>query len=171
MRLSTAKIRPSTLLPELAPPAPAAADTTPPFFPTWFPTSAWMENAFKQDRRAYRPRDRSPSRAYPDRERMEERTKQRPGAVQRGHFREIETVVENPDAEPALPCAAAKPAIIVYGKRVGTTLTVCMDSYSRSINRADSFAGSDDRHSTAQNRESGKPRQAPPGERERPWTY
>jgi ParB family chromosome partitioning protein len=49
---------------------------------------------------------------------------QRPGAVQRGHFREIETVVENPDAEPALPCAAAKPAIIVYGKRVGTTLTV-----------------------------------------------
>jgi len=96
---------------------------------------------------------------------------QRPGAVQRGHFREIETVVENPDAEPALPCAAAKPAIIVYGKRVGTTLTVCMDNYSRSINRADSFAGSDDRHSTAQNRESGKPRPAPPGERERPRTY
>jgi ParB family transcriptional regulator, chromosome partitioning protein len=52
---------------------------------------------------------------------------QRPGAVQRGYFREIETVVENPDAEPAPPCAAAKPAIIVYGKRVGTTLTVCTD--------------------------------------------
>jgi ParB family transcriptional regulator, chromosome partitioning protein len=52
---------------------------------------------------------------------------QRPGAVQRGHFREIETVVENPDAEPAPPCAAAMPAIIVYGKRVGTTLTVCTD--------------------------------------------
>ncbi|WP_353070472.1 ParB/RepB/Spo0J family partition protein (plasmid) [Tunturibacter empetritectus] len=52
---------------------------------------------------------------------------QRPGAVQRGHFREIETVVENPDADPAPPCAAAKPAIIVYGKRVGTTLTVCTD--------------------------------------------
>jgi ParB family chromosome partitioning protein len=52
---------------------------------------------------------------------------QRPGAVQRGHFREIETVVENPDAEPAPSCAAAKPAIIVYGKRVGTTLTVCTD--------------------------------------------
>ncbi|MCU1248333.1 MAG: parB-like partition protein [Edaphobacter sp.] len=52
---------------------------------------------------------------------------QRPGAVQRGHFREIETVVENPDAEPAPPCAAAKPAIIVYGKRVGTTITVCTD--------------------------------------------
>jgi ParB family transcriptional regulator, chromosome partitioning protein len=31
------------------------------------------------------------------------------------------------DAEPAPPCAAAKPAIIVYGKRVGTTLTVCAD--------------------------------------------
>jgi ParB family transcriptional regulator, chromosome partitioning protein len=52
---------------------------------------------------------------------------QRPGAVQRGHFREIEAVVENPDAEPATPCAAAKPAIIVYGKRAGTTLTVCTD--------------------------------------------
>jgi ParB family chromosome partitioning protein len=52
---------------------------------------------------------------------------QRPGAVQRGHFREIETVVENPDAEPAPPCAAAKPAIIVYGKRVGTIINVCTD--------------------------------------------
>jgi ParB family transcriptional regulator, chromosome partitioning protein len=52
---------------------------------------------------------------------------QRPGAIQLGHLREIETVVENPDAEPALPCAAAKTAIIVYGKRVGTTLTVCTD--------------------------------------------
>jgi ParB family transcriptional regulator, chromosome partitioning protein len=52
---------------------------------------------------------------------------QRPGAVRRGHFREIETVEENPDAEPAPPCAAAKPAIIVYGKRVGNTLTVCTD--------------------------------------------
>jgi ParB family transcriptional regulator, chromosome partitioning protein len=52
---------------------------------------------------------------------------QRPGAVQRGHFREIETVVENLDAEPAPPCAAAKPAIIVYGKGVGTTFPLCTD--------------------------------------------
>jgi ParB family transcriptional regulator, chromosome partitioning protein len=52
---------------------------------------------------------------------------QRPGAVQRGHFREIDTVIENPDAEPVSPCAAAKTAIIVYGKRVGTTTTVCTD--------------------------------------------
>jgi ParB family chromosome partitioning protein len=50
----------------------------------------------------------------------------RPGAVQRGHFREIEHT-DNPDAEPVLPCEAARPAIIVYGKRVGTTLTVCTD--------------------------------------------
>ncbi len=42
---------------------------------------------------------------------------QRPGAVQRGHFREIEAVAENPDAEPVTPCAAAKAAIIVCGKR------------------------------------------------------
>ncbi|MHB8241762.1 MAG: ParB/RepB/Spo0J family partition protein [Solirubrobacteraceae bacterium] len=53
---------------------------------------------------------------------------QRPGAVQRGHFREIETVAKNPDAETATPCAAAKTAIIVYGKRVGTTATVCTDN-------------------------------------------
>jgi len=52
---------------------------------------------------------------------------QRPGAVQRGHFREIENVIDNPDAEPVPPCSAAKPAIVVYGKRVGTTLTVCTD--------------------------------------------
>jgi ParB family chromosome partitioning protein len=52
---------------------------------------------------------------------------QRPGAIQLGHVRQIETVIVNPDAEPAPPCAAAKTAIIVYGKRVGTTLTVCTD--------------------------------------------
>ncbi len=52
---------------------------------------------------------------------------QRPGAVQRGHFREIENVIDNTDAEPVPPCAAAKSAIVVYGKRVGTTLTVCTD--------------------------------------------
>ena len=53
---------------------------------------------------------------------------QRPGAVQRGQLREIDTVVQNPDAEPVPPCAAAKPAIIVYGKRAGTTITVCTDN-------------------------------------------
>ncbi len=53
---------------------------------------------------------------------------QRPGAVQRGHFREIETIAENRDAEPVAICAAARLAIIVYGKRVGTTLTVCTDN-------------------------------------------
>ncbi len=51
----------------------------------------------------------------------------RPGAVQRGHFREIDHI-DNPDAEPVPPCEAAKPAIIVYGKRVGSTLTVCTDN-------------------------------------------
>ena len=52
---------------------------------------------------------------------------QRPGAVQRGHIREIDAVVDNPDAEPVMPCEATKTAIIVYGKRVGTKLTVCTD--------------------------------------------
>ena len=55
-------------------------------------------------------------------------TEQRPGAVQRGHFREIEHS-ENVDAGPVAACEAAKPAIIVYGKRVGTTLTVCTDDH------------------------------------------
>ena len=54
---------------------------------------------------------------------------QRPGAVQRGVFREIETATENPDAELVPPCAASKPAIIVYGKRVGTMTTVCTDDH------------------------------------------
>jgi ParB family chromosome partitioning protein len=52
----------------------------------------------------------------------------KPGAVQPGHFREIEPVEENPDAEPAPPCAAAKTAIIIYGNGVGTTLSVCTDN-------------------------------------------
>jgi ParB family chromosome partitioning protein len=54
---------------------------------------------------------------------------QRPGAVQRGHVREIETVIDNPDAEPAMPCDAAKPAIVVYGKQLGRKLTVCIDKH------------------------------------------
>jgi ParB family chromosome partitioning protein len=56
---------------------------------------------------------------------------QRPGAVQRGHVREIEieTVTDNPDAEPVMPCEAAKPAIVVYGKQLGRKLTVCTDKH------------------------------------------
>ncbi len=54
---------------------------------------------------------------------------QRPGAVQRGVYKEIEAVVDNPDAEPVSTCEAAKPAIIVFGKRVGTTITVCTDNH------------------------------------------
>jgi ParB family chromosome partitioning protein len=53
---------------------------------------------------------------------------QRPGSVQRGYFREIEAIVDNPAAEPVKLCDAAKPAIIVYGKRVGTTINVCTDN-------------------------------------------
>ena len=36
---------------------------------------------------------------------------QRPRAVQRDHIREIKAVVDNPDAEPVMPCEAAKTAI------------------------------------------------------------
>jgi ParB family transcriptional regulator, chromosome partitioning protein len=54
---------------------------------------------------------------------------QRPGAVQRGHIRELPSVTDNPDAEPVMPCAAAKPAIVVYGKQLGRKLTVCTDKH------------------------------------------
>ncbi len=54
---------------------------------------------------------------------------QRPGAVQRGHVRELETVIDNPDAEPVMPCEAAKRAIVVYGKQLGRKLTVCTDKH------------------------------------------
>jgi ParB family chromosome partitioning protein len=36
-------------------------------------------------------------------------------------------VTDNPDAEPVMPCAAAKAAIVVYGKQLGRKLTVCTD--------------------------------------------
>ena len=54
---------------------------------------------------------------------------QRPGAVQRGHIRELPTVTDNPDAEPVMPCAAAKTAIVVYGKQLGRKLTVCTNKH------------------------------------------
>jgi ParB family chromosome partitioning protein len=54
---------------------------------------------------------------------------QRPGAVQRGHVRELESVIDNPDAEPVMPCEAAKAAIVVYGKQLGRKLTVCTDKH------------------------------------------
>ncbi len=47
---------------------------------------------------------------------------QKPGALQRSEYRELDTP-ENPDAEP--PCAFTKAALIVYGKGAGTTLSVC----------------------------------------------
>ncbi len=40
---------------------------------------------------------------------------QRPGAIQRGHFREIEHT-ENPDAEPVTPCEAANPQSLSMAK-------------------------------------------------------
>ena len=53
---------------------------------------------------------------------------QKPDAVRRGFYREIEPSVDNPDAEPTSPCEAAKSALIVYGQHVGTFLTVCIDN-------------------------------------------
>ena len=38
-------------------------------------------------------------------------------------------MIDNPDAEPVMPCEAAKPAIVVYGKQVGRKLTVCTDKH------------------------------------------
>jgi ParB family chromosome partitioning protein len=49
---------------------------------------------------------------------------QRPGALQKNQYRELADP-DNPDAEP--PCSSAKAAIIVFGKHVGRTVTVCLD--------------------------------------------
>jgi ParB family chromosome partitioning protein len=49
---------------------------------------------------------------------------QRPGALQKHQYREL-AEPDNPDAE--LPCPSAKAAIIVFGKNVGRTVTVCLD--------------------------------------------
>lgn len=49
---------------------------------------------------------------------------QRPGALNRNQYREL-AEPDNPDAEP--PCPSVKPAIIVFGKHVGRTVTVCLD--------------------------------------------
>ncbi len=50
---------------------------------------------------------------------------QRPGALQRNQYRELDTP-DNPDAEP--PCPTTKTAIIVYGRNAGRTLAVCTDN-------------------------------------------
>lgn len=51
-------------------------------------------------------------------------TAERPGVLNRNQYREL-AEPENPDAEP--PCPGAKPAIIVFGKHVGRTVTVCLE--------------------------------------------
>ena len=49
---------------------------------------------------------------------------QRPGALTRHQYREL-TEPDNPDAEPL--CPSTKAGIIVFGKNVGRTVTVCLD--------------------------------------------
>jgi ParB family chromosome partitioning protein len=51
---------------------------------------------------------------------------QRPGALQKHQYRELDTP-DNPDAEP--PCSATKTAIIVFGRNVGKTVAVCTDNH------------------------------------------
>ena len=52
------------------------------------------------------------------------RNEQRPGVLDRGEYEILDTP-ENPDAEP--PCPFTRTALIVYGKRVGTTVSVCTE--------------------------------------------
>jgi ParB family chromosome partitioning protein len=49
---------------------------------------------------------------------------QRPGALQKHQYRELD-IADNPDAEP--PCSSTRSAIIVFGRNIGRTLTVCTD--------------------------------------------
>ncbi|MEZ2347032.1 chromosome partitioning protein ParB [Terriglobus sp. RCC_193] len=51
-------------------------------------------------------------------------TEERPGVLNRNQYREL-AEPDNPDAEP--PCPSAKAAIIVFGKHVGRTVTVCLE--------------------------------------------
>ena len=130
MRRSTAKTQPSTPLPELASLAPAAADTTPRFLPTCRVDQCLDSTCYHSKVEAFLDREIA---AHPGLVQIENGWRnpkeQRPGAVQRGHVREIETVIDNPDAEPVMPCEAAKTAIIVYGKQLGRKLTVCTDKH------------------------------------------
>jgi ParB family transcriptional regulator, chromosome partitioning protein len=50
---------------------------------------------------------------------------QRPGALQKNQYRELDTP-DNPDAEP--PCPNTKAAIIVFGRNIGKTIAVCTDT-------------------------------------------
>jgi ParB family chromosome partitioning protein len=52
------------------------------------------------------------------------RNEQRPCLLERGEYEILDTP-ENPDAEP--PCPFTRTALIVYGKRVGTTVSVCTE--------------------------------------------
>ena len=49
---------------------------------------------------------------------------ERPGILNKNQYREL-AEPDNPDAEP--PCPSAKAAIIVFGKGLGRTVTVCLD--------------------------------------------
>jgi ParB family chromosome partitioning protein len=49
---------------------------------------------------------------------------QRPGALQKNHYRELD-LPDNPDADP--PCPHAHSALIVFGREVGKTLTICTE--------------------------------------------
>ncbi|WP_255550803.1 hypothetical protein [Granulicella sp. dw_53] len=49
---------------------------------------------------------------------------QRPGALNKNQYREL-AEPDNPDAEPPYP--SAKSAIVVFGKHLGRTVTVCLD--------------------------------------------
>jgi len=53
---------------------------------------------------------------------------QRLGALTRGKYRELPyTAPENFDAEPVQSCDAERTALVVFGKGVGTTVSVCTD--------------------------------------------
>jgi ParB family chromosome partitioning protein len=52
-------------------------------------------------------------------------TDQRPGALQKHQYRELDNP-SNPDAEP--PCSHTRSALIVFGRQAGKSITICTDS-------------------------------------------
>ena len=72
-----------------------------------------------------RPRDRSQPGARADRERLPQSQGKEARSRSTRPLPRNRPATDNPDAEPIPSCESAKPAIIVYPRNIGTSLTAC----------------------------------------------
>jgi ParB family chromosome partitioning protein len=99
---------------------------------------------------------------------------QRPGALTKDDYRELPTPTkpENLDAEPVRSCVAERTAIVVYGRGVGTTRTVCIDedcpvhTENRRQQQVDQAAATAGRAEEAHSEEERQEPEQPSGEQE-----